>query len=186
MVCERAQAVGRNDEGLRNIERAANLDPLSAIIQENWAGSLAAQGRFADAESQLPPSHRDRSVDAGGVWKLGPSDCLRLNRFADAVPLAQKALELDPGDPGPTLILANLYLDLGDEQKFVVTMEQAEKRWPKHADVLFWLALSTSINETRPDCCSTRSVRSMDIRAMRAHWSCCEMPTSSMVATTRH
>jgi hypothetical protein len=68
-----------------------------------------------------------------------------LNEFADAVPLAQKAVELDPRNPWPTRLLANLYFDLADEQKFLVTVEQAEARWPKDSP------LSTGIRETRPD-----------------------------------
>ena len=134
-------ALGREDEGYHNMERAADLDPLSAIIQQNLAGSLAAQGRFADAESHYLRAIEIDPLMPAAYFGLAGLTAYALNRFADAVPLAQKALELDPGAPEPSLILANLYFDLGDEQKFVETMDQAKKRWPEHADVLAWLAL---------------------------------------------
>jgi TolB-like protein/Tfp pilus assembly protein PilF len=133
-------ALGHTDEGYHNMERAADLDPLSAIIQQNLAIMLEYQGRFADAESHFLRTIEIDPLLPAAYEGLSGLTAYARNRFADAVPLAQKALELDPGDPGPTLTLADLYLDLGDEQKFVVTMEQAEKRWPEHADVLTWLA----------------------------------------------
>jgi tetratricopeptide (TPR) repeat protein len=66
---------------------------------------------------------------------------LALNRFADAVPLMQKAVELDPGSPGGSTALAIVYLDLGDESKSLATIEQAARRWPDDWGIQFWLAV---------------------------------------------
>ena len=52
------------------------------------------------------------------------------NRFADAVPIMQKAVQLDPGSPLWSMGLALLYLDLGDDSKSVATIELADKRSP--------------------------------------------------------
>ena len=47
--------------------------------------------------------------------QLGVLGAYVRNRFADAVPLLQKAAALDPGNPILEFYLARLYLDLGDD-----------------------------------------------------------------------
>jgi tetratricopeptide (TPR) repeat protein len=69
-----------------------------------------------------------------------------LNRFADAVPLEQKAVDLDPDSPFGALGLASLYLDFGDESKSFATIhEQAAKRWPNDPGIQLWLALTAQL-----------------------------------------
>jgi TolB-like protein/Tfp pilus assembly protein PilF len=120
---------GRSDDELRNLERAAILDPLSAIIQQNIAGSLAEKGNFVDAASRYRRAIEiDPSLPAAYEGLAGLT-AYALNRFAEAVPIGQTAAELDQGSPGPSLTLANLYFDLGDDQKYFGAIAQAEKRW---------------------------------------------------------
>ena len=120
----------RLDEAQRVLERAAALDPLSAIIHLNLAEALELQGRFPEAAS-----HQRRAIEIdpsmpGPYTDLGYLTAYAMNRFADAVPLVQKTLELDPDGPGWAWGLASLYLDVGDEGKTFATTEQAAKRWP--------------------------------------------------------
>jgi TolB-like protein/predicted Zn-dependent protease len=122
--------VWRIDEGQRNLERAASLDPLSAIVQLNLAQALESQGRFPEAASQYRRTIEiDPSMPAPYL-NLGSLKAYALNRFADAVPLMQKAVELDPGSPWMSASFADLYLDFGDESKFFTMIEQAARRWP--------------------------------------------------------
>jgi tetratricopeptide (TPR) repeat protein len=58
------------------------------------------------------------------------------NRFADAVPLLQRAAALDPDNPILEFYLARLYLDLGDDVEASRVIEAARKRWPDHGVVL--------------------------------------------------
>ena len=77
----------------------------------------------------------------GPYASLGPMMALALNRFADAVPLMQKAVELDPGDPGGATALAMVYRNLGDESKSLATIEQAARRWPDDWGIQISLAV---------------------------------------------
>ena len=136
-------ATGRIDEGLRALENAAGLDPLSAIVQQNLAMALENHGRFSEAAT-----HYRRAIEIdpsmpGPYQGLGFLMAYAMNRFADAVPLVQKAVELDPGNwmwsMGP-LGLPVLYLDLDDESKLFATMEPAETRFPDDTNIQNLLA----------------------------------------------
>jgi len=138
----------RLDEAQRALERAASLDPLSAIVHLNLAEALELQGRFPEAAS-----HQRRAIEIdpsmpGPYSDLGYLTAYALNRFADAVPLVQKTLELDPGGPGWAWGLASLYLDLGDESKTFATTEQAARRWPDSWGIQQMLA---TIDQIRRD-----------------------------------
>jgi tetratricopeptide (TPR) repeat protein len=138
------ERTGRRDDELRNLERAAMLDPMSAVIQQNIAGRLAAIGNFADAESRYRRAIEiDPSMPAAydGLANLL---AYALNRFADAVPIGQTAAELDRGAPYPSITLAQLYFDLGDDQKFFEAIAQAEKRWPGDSGVQINVALAAT------------------------------------------
>ena len=141
-------ALGRMDESLINAEIAADLDPLSAIVQRNLAFALELQGRFSEAAS-----HERRAIEIDPTMPtpyggLGFLMAYAWNRFADAVPLVQKAMELDPSDASWSWNLAPLYLDLGDESKAFATIERAAKRWPDDWGIQLWLAF---INLVRLD-----------------------------------
>ena len=131
----------RMDEGQRALERAASLDPLSAIVQMNLADASQSQGRFSEAAAQYRRAIEIDPSMPGPYWGLGYLMAYALDRFADAVPLLRKAMELDPGNPGWSAGLANLYLDLGDENKSFATIEQAARRWPGDWEIQLWLAL---------------------------------------------
>ena len=63
-------------------------------------------------------------------------DAYARNRFADAVPLLQRAAALDPDNPVLEFYLARLYLDLGDDVEATRVIEAARKRWPDDGAVL--------------------------------------------------
>ncbi len=132
--------MSRIDEGQRALERAAELDPLSALIQVNLADAFRSQGRYSEAESHY---RRGIEIDPSmPVPYASLEDMLAYSsdRFADAVPLMQKAVELDPGNSGWSIGLAVLYLDLDDESKYIATIEQAAKRWPDDPSIQLNLA----------------------------------------------
>jgi len=65
-----------------------------------------------------------------------------MNRFAEAVPLARKAADLDPGAPRGLSNLAELYFALGDDRSFVETTEQAASHWPNDPNVHCVMAIA--------------------------------------------
>ena len=131
--------VGRLDEALAQIQRAAELDPLSGQIKENLGFALERQGSFHEAEAVYRRAITFDPSRPGLYVSLAILNAYAFDRFADAVPLVQKAMELDPGSPSDAL--AVLYFDLGDDNKFFETTAQAAKRWPDDADIQIQLAL---------------------------------------------
>ena len=136
----------RIDEGQRALETAANLDPLSAIVQMNLAQALESQGHFPEAAA-----HYRRAIEIDPSMpspyeNLGFLMAYALSRFADAVPLVLKGVELDPDSPA--WFVALLYLDLGDESTSFASIEQAARRWPDDWGIQLWLA---TIDQFRPD-----------------------------------
>ena len=133
-------AVGRLDEALAQIERAAELDPLSGQIKENLGFALERRGSFHEAEAVY---RRDITIDPSrpGLYvSLAILNAYAFDRVADAVPLAQKAMELDSGSPVPSDVLELLYFDLGDDNKLFDMTAQAAKRWPDDAEIQRMLA----------------------------------------------
>ncbi|HQR53882.1 MAG TPA: tetratricopeptide repeat protein [Burkholderiales bacterium] len=140
-----AQQLGiasRFDEAVTTVRQAADLDPLSAIIQVNLGGMLGSTGDFAEAASRCRRAIAIDPAFAVGYRCLSRVSAYGMNRFAEAVPLAQKAAELDPESPLHLLNLASLRLALGDDQSFVETIGQAASRWPDDPNVHCALAMA--------------------------------------------
>jgi len=64
------------------------------------------------------------------------------NRFADAVPLMIRAVELDPDSPVYPPNLMFLYLDLDDEVRARAIISQAAQRWPDDQEIQLSLAVA--------------------------------------------
>jgi TolB-like protein/Flp pilus assembly protein TadD len=122
--------LGRLEDSLRTLQSAATLDPLSALIQKNLAEALQQMGRFPEAAAYF---RRAIAIDpsmASAYSGLGYLEAYGMNRFADGVPLVQKAAERDPGSPVVALSLALMYLDLDDEARSSHLLQLAQDRWP--------------------------------------------------------
>jgi TolB-like protein/Flp pilus assembly protein TadD len=132
--------VGRVDEALAQIQRAAELDPLSGQIKENLGWALERQGSFHEAEAVYRRAITIDPSRPGLYLALAMLNAYAFDRFADAVPLVQKARELDSGMPLHSEALALLYFDLGDDNKLFDMIAQAAKRWPDDAEIQRMLA----------------------------------------------
>ena len=133
--------LGRREEALSHAQRAAELDPLSAIINTNLAEQLASTGRFDEAEDRLRKAITiDPSMPVSHLF-TGLTMAYARNRFADAVPFIQRAMELDPDSPNPPLWLAILHLDLGREAQTAGLIEAARKHWPGDVAVDYFSAI---------------------------------------------
>ena len=92
-------SVGRLGEALAQMQRAAELDPLSTVIQVNLGNRLADLGRFHEAEAAYRRAITfDPSVPSA-YRSLANVNAYAFDRFTDAVPLAEKAMQLDADSP---------------------------------------------------------------------------------------
>jgi Flp pilus assembly protein TadD len=128
--------LGRSEEALQYAERALELDPLSAIINVNLAEQLAYAGRFGEAAARYRKAIEIDASMPAAYASIGTLTAYALKRPADAVPLVEKAIKLDPGNPGNGCWLAQIYRDLGDDALADRATAAARRRWPDHPCVL--------------------------------------------------
>jgi TolB-like protein/Flp pilus assembly protein TadD len=125
--------IGRLDESLEQIERAVALDPMSPVLRVVQGIVLAAQGRFLDAEKAYLKAMTIDPLLPGSYSLLSDLSAYALGRPADAVPLARKAMALDPGGPNGVVTLAVLLDDLGESPEAMRLTMDAVRRWPDSA-----------------------------------------------------
>jgi len=131
---------GNIDEGLQAFTRAASLDPLSAIVQVNLADGLQQHGRFQEAAMHYRRAIEIEPAMPHPYASMGSLSAYAWNRFADAVPLVTRAVELDPDSPIYPPSLVFLYLELGDDSQARTIISRAAQRWPDNADIELSLA----------------------------------------------
>jgi len=131
-----AGGLGHRDEALAAAEKAVELDPLSAIVNADLGRALMSVGRFDEAADRFRKANEIDPEMPMPYRQAGVLDAYARNRFADAVPLLQRAAALDPENPLLEFFRARLYFDLGDDVAATRVVEAARKRWPGHAAVL--------------------------------------------------
>ncbi len=133
---------GRADEAISFMARAVELDPLSPII--NAASATFWRRRGASTRPRPATARSSKSIPRclTHITRIGMLRAFVLNRYVDAAPLVEKAVELDPGNPSLQASLASLYLDLGDDARATRMIHAAQKLWPDDASVLMVSAVA--------------------------------------------
>jgi TolB-like protein/Tfp pilus assembly protein PilF len=111
------QTRGLVDEAYEQFRLANVHDPLSAIIQNNVAVALMSLGRFEEFEAtiekafeidpQYMTSHQFRAL---GYWRID-------GRLDLALDWMWNAMQIDPDDPLNYTSIAEVYMDLGDDDR---------------------------------------------------------------------
>jgi TolB-like protein/Tfp pilus assembly protein PilF len=129
-----ARLPDRADESLPLIEKAAQLDPLSSIIQSNLAFSLNALGRYDEAEAQFL---RVIDLDPDFPQSLASLADFYANRgrYADALKWSRIARQKDPGNINFLFNEVFIYLDVGDYAGASSVYQQMQDMDPKHWSV---------------------------------------------------
>lgn len=107
----------KSEEALALYRKGAQLDPLSAIINTNIAGTLEALGRFDEALVQ-----HEKVIEVAPTSTIGYAAKARFyvgvsGRFDEAFPWYRKAFSLDPDSPTINALIATLFWDLGDDSQ---------------------------------------------------------------------
>jgi TolB-like protein len=139
---------GRFDESLAQIELAVALDPLSSVMRDVLGSVLEAQGRFPDAMNAYRKAATIDPLRPGSYRSMARLLAYAFGKPADAVPFAQKAMELDPGNPGNAGFLVWLHFDLGNDADASRLLSVARQVGP---DNYFVLNMSGAINQARGD-----------------------------------
>jgi len=163
------RTIGRLDESLEQIERAVALDPMSPILRVVQGNALEAQGRFLDAEKAYRKAATIDPLLPGSYSSLSDLSAYALGRPADAVPLARKAMALNPGGSVNVAVLAILLDDLGESPEAMRLMVDAARRWPDSA-VAQWPAayLQASAGDWHAASQSARKALAIDPRDWNA------------------
>ena len=133
--------LARFEESVAQLESAAKLDPLSANVQQSLGLALEAQGRYRDAASRYRKAIEIDPAMPGPYLYLAMLTADKMNQYVAAVPLAEKAVALDPDSPVDTLMVAWLYWNLRDDEARDRLLRHAEERWPENPYVQTSLAL---------------------------------------------
>ena len=108
---------GRDAEALQRMQRAVELDPLSASLQNTLALYLCGLGSF---DAALAGFDKARDIDPLSPLPyagIGAVHATAFGRLDDAVPFIEKAVELDPTGGGHAAQLAQVLLDLGGDER---------------------------------------------------------------------
>jgi TolB-like protein/Flp pilus assembly protein TadD len=123
--------LGRRDEALELIKKAAELDPRSPIILGNVGYGYAGVGRFDESLVWL---HKAIEIDPdfpAGYLGIGEHYWIVEGQLDDAVRWYRKGVSVDPGNPSLIALLGWLFLDLGDLDRAEYWIERSIELAPE-------------------------------------------------------
>jgi tetratricopeptide (TPR) repeat protein len=123
--------LGRRDEALELIKKAAELDPRSPIILQNVGGHYAMVGRFDESLAWYRKSIEVDPEFANGYSWIGEHYSSAEGRLDEAVPWLRKCLSVDPGSSICMLNFGWLFLDLGDLDRSEYWIERSIELMPE-------------------------------------------------------
>jgi len=114
----------RIQEQVELARKAAELDPRSSLMSLNLGSKYRNQGLYTLAEGQFQKVIELNPDFAPGYSSLAFLYMLYMGQFDKALPLANKAVELDPGNHLYNSLLVFLYLQLGDLEAAQIVRER--------------------------------------------------------------
>ena len=125
----------RIQEAVDTARKAAELDPASAVNGISLGGKYLNQGLLSLAEGQYQKVIRLNPGFAPAYVALGDFYQWLLGQPARALPLYQRAVELDPGNVGQQESIADLYLAIGDMENASKVRERMAEADPDNYSV---------------------------------------------------
>ena len=106
---------GHYDAGLKQINDAIQLDPLSAVLQTNLGSVLFALGRPEESITQFKKTISINDAIPASYWSIGAIYWTQYGQFDEALEWLERGLERNPGNSTISAWIGLLYLDLGAE-----------------------------------------------------------------------
>jgi len=120
-------SLGRNDEAVAEVKKAASLDPLSLIISSDVAEELLVAHRYEEAAEQSQKTINMDSFFAPAHYVLGQV-FVQKHMHREAVAELQKAVELSEGSTAFTANLAYAYAVSGRRNEAVKILNDLKNR----------------------------------------------------------
>jgi tetratricopeptide (TPR) repeat protein len=126
---------GRKEEAVVYAKQGVALDPLSWGLRASLAHAFEATGRYDEAEAQYRRAIELDPTNAWALSELAQFEAYTRDRFALAVTMGEKAIKLAPDTASMVGSLAQLYMDLEDDQRAAELLDDATNRWPDRTNV---------------------------------------------------
>jgi len=125
---------GNFDQAFQDFQRMLKDYPNTPFLHYAYGSALDFHARYDEAEAQLREETRITPQSALPYMRLA-AIALKTQRPADAVPLAQRAMELAPESATPHRILAKAQTELGKTESAAEESAAAEKLEPENPHV---------------------------------------------------
>jgi TolB-like protein/Flp pilus assembly protein TadD len=120
-------SLGRNDEAVAEVKKAASLDPLSLIISSDLAEELLIAHRYDEATEQARKTINMDSFFAPAHYVLGQA-LVQKHMYKEAIAELQRAVELSEGSTAFTANLAYAYAVSGSRNEAVKILNDLKNR----------------------------------------------------------
>jgi serine/threonine protein kinase/Tfp pilus assembly protein PilF len=140
---------GAIEEAVRQYEAAARVRPEDFQTPFLMSSALHSLGRAADADATLrlgvqrAEAHLELNPDDARAWYLGAGAVVQLGDPERGLEWAQRALAIDPDDPGVLYNVACTYANLGRVDDAITCLEQAIENGFGHRE---WLDHDADLN----------------------------------------
>jgi TolB-like protein/Flp pilus assembly protein TadD len=119
-------ALGRTEEGLREVALARALDPVSPVARRTGAIVLYFGGRLTEAEREIRSEMTD-GEGTGGASEILAEILLAQGRGGEAAAALQAAFGTVPAEPGPRVLLATARAAAGDRAPARAARQEIER-----------------------------------------------------------
>ena len=123
-------ALGRHDEAIAEVQKAASLDPLSPSIGADLAEELLVAHRFDDAVTQIRKTIVLEPFFGPAHYVLGQA-LVQKHHYNEGIAELQKAIELSPGSTAFTANLAYAYAVSGMRDEAAKQLNDMKDRSPQ-------------------------------------------------------
>jgi TolB-like protein/DNA-binding winged helix-turn-helix (wHTH) protein/tetratricopeptide (TPR) repeat protein len=120
-------SLGRNDEAVAEVKKAASLDPLSLIISSDLAEELLIAHRYDEATEQARKAINMDSFFAPAHYVLGQA-LVQKHMYQEAIAELQRAVELSEGSTAFAANLAYAYALSGKRNEAIKILNDLKNR----------------------------------------------------------